>query len=51
VSDLRRSHGVARESTAPFLLLTCRLVDLGLWLDGRYRIEAADDDLLRVNSE
>ena len=26
----------------PFCSLTCRLVDLGLWLDGRYRIESDD---------
>jgi endogenous inhibitor of DNA gyrase (YacG/DUF329 family) len=24
----------------PFCSLTCRLIDLGLWLDERYRIEA-----------
>jgi endogenous inhibitor of DNA gyrase (YacG/DUF329 family) len=26
----------------PFCSLTCRLIDLGLWLDGRYRIESDD---------
>jgi endogenous inhibitor of DNA gyrase (YacG/DUF329 family) len=27
----------------PFCSLTCRLVDLGLWLDERYRIAPPDD--------
>ena len=26
----------------PFCSLTCRLIDRGLWLDGRYRIESDD---------
>jgi uncharacterized protein len=29
-------------SQRPFCSLTCRLIDLGLWLDGRYRIESDD---------
>ena len=31
----------------PFCSLTCRLVDLGVWLDARYRIpaEKRDDDV------
>jgi uncharacterized protein len=31
----------------PFCSLTCRLVDLGVWLDERYRIpgEKRDDDV------
>jgi endogenous inhibitor of DNA gyrase (YacG/DUF329 family) len=33
----------------PFCSMTCRLIDLGLWLDGRYRIDA-DDDPLRDTS-
>lgn len=28
----------------PFCSLTCRLIDLGGWLDERYRIVARDDD-------
>jgi len=28
----------------PFCSLTCRLIDLGIWLDERYRIAARDDD-------
>jgi len=31
----------------PFCSITCRLIDLGVWLDERYRIpeEKADDDV------
>jgi uncharacterized protein len=28
----------------PFCGLTCRLIDLGLWLDERYRVEAEPPD-------
>jgi endogenous inhibitor of DNA gyrase (YacG/DUF329 family) len=28
----------------PFCSLTCRLIDLGVWLDERYRIPEARDD-------
>ena len=28
----------------PFCSLTCRLIDLGVWLDERYRIAPRDDD-------
>jgi uncharacterized protein len=28
----------------PFCSLTCRLIDLGGWLDERYRIPPRDDD-------
>jgi hypothetical protein len=28
----------------PFCSLTCRLIDLGVWLDERYRIPPRDDD-------
>ena len=27
----------------PFCSLSCRLIDLGVWLDERYRIPAEDD--------
>jgi endogenous inhibitor of DNA gyrase (YacG/DUF329 family) len=27
----------------PFCSLTCRLIDLGVWLDERYRIPSRDD--------
>jgi endogenous inhibitor of DNA gyrase (YacG/DUF329 family) len=27
----------------PFCSLTCRLIDLGVWLDERYRIASQDD--------
>ena len=27
----------------PFCSRPCRLIDLGLWLDGRYRIDGDDD--------
>ena len=38
----------------PFCSLSCRLIDLGVWLDERYRIateteSAADDDTSRVS--
>ncbi len=40
----------------PFCSLTCRLIDLGVWLDERYRIPAepltdaiADDEAERVS--
>lgn len=33
-------HG---NSHRPFCSLTCRLIDLGLWLDGRYRVPAEPD--------
>jgi endogenous inhibitor of DNA gyrase (YacG/DUF329 family) len=28
----------------PFCSLTCRLIDLGRWLDERYRVPPPDDD-------
>jgi endogenous inhibitor of DNA gyrase (YacG/DUF329 family) len=28
----------------PFCSFTCRLIDLGGWLDERYRVAARDDD-------
>jgi endogenous inhibitor of DNA gyrase (YacG/DUF329 family) len=28
----------------PFCSLTCRLVDLGQWLDGHYRVPSDNDD-------
>jgi uncharacterized protein len=28
----------------PFCSLTCRLIDLGVWLDERYRIPRREDD-------
>jgi endogenous inhibitor of DNA gyrase (YacG/DUF329 family) len=38
---------VAREPHRPFCSLTCRLIDLGVWLDERYRIpeEKRDDNV------
>jgi len=33
-----------RNPQRPFCSLTCRLVDLGGWLDERYRIPPRDDD-------
>ena len=36
----------------PFCSLTCRLIDLGVWLDERYRIATeptVDDDAERVS--
>ena len=39
----------ASPSTRPFCSLACKLVDLGAWLDERYRIpgEALPSDALR----
>jgi endogenous inhibitor of DNA gyrase (YacG/DUF329 family) len=34
-------HGNANR---PFCSLACRLIDLGVWLDERYRVPAADDE-------
>jgi uncharacterized protein len=34
-------HGNAQR---PFCSLTCRLIDLGRWLDERYRVAPRQDD-------
>jgi hypothetical protein len=34
----------SRDGQRPFCSLTCRLVDLGRWLDGRYHIPADRDE-------
>jgi endogenous inhibitor of DNA gyrase (YacG/DUF329 family) len=38
-------EGVARPLTYPFCSDRCKLIDLGRWLDGKYQIPVAEEDL------
>jgi endogenous inhibitor of DNA gyrase (YacG/DUF329 family) len=40
----RRAAEWAGNPNRPFCSLTCRLIDLGVWLDERYRIESEGPD-------
>jgi hypothetical protein len=31
------------EGVFPFCSMRCKLVDLGMWLDGEYRVESRDE--------
>ena len=46
--DDRRAGG---PSQFPFCSERCKLIDLGRWLDGRYRIPVVEDDLDEANAE
>ncbi len=35
----------------PFCSGRCKLVDLGNWIDGRYRVPAQDDEVFSENTE
>jgi len=41
---------VPRRATFPFCSPRCKMVDLGNWLDGAYRIPAQDDELFSENT-
>jgi hypothetical protein len=43
--ELPAAGDVGQKSPFPFCSERCKLIDLGRWLDGKYQIPVAPDDL------
>jgi len=43
--EFREDKNAEGKSSFPFCSERCKLIDLGRWLDGKYQIPVAQDDL------